>query len=387
MARIVEIGGRRWLAGMVWCGFEDAPRKSELREDASRLNASWTCVCKGESVNLAGFSPAIDNVKRPKKLYSLAAMLANSHEQPWYGVFKIEEGVWWYLAVRDKQAILPRGDVIGGEAEIEAAKARHAKYTDWNVIKGDITTLEDLIQGIDAKPDAVRALASAISPGIAVVTMAIIVGALVGYHMWGEFQKRRALELAREAAIARQHELQELARKRSPLVTKPLPNDWLYACGDTILGLPLSKGGWALDKVSCVEDRVVVYWLRKEGASVAERPDGDLAPQGDSVDQVIPLVGLGAQNIDNSIDLASAKSALRAWAQAADFDLAMNRVVQAPPPPGAEAVPVQHQQEAVRLAIPISPFDLNLSAIPGLRLTSLKAIDKGWILEGVLYGH
>lgn len=392
MARIVKIGKRRWLAGMTWSSFEDVPSKAEIKDDAKRLGASWACVRIGESAIQAGFCEPIENVKHPSKLYSLAAMLADSREQPWLGIFKIEEGVWWYVAVRDGHAILPDGDVIGGEVEVNAARDRHSGYTDWKYIEGDINILEEFINGVDAKPTPVRSLIDGNLPALPLMVSAIALLAATGGGYWW-YQNKQAEEQARVAAMAKMR-AQMLAGQSvavalpSPLLTTPPPNAWLASCSRGISVLSLSQGGWALDQVSCDTASVIIHWNRKEGATVANKPEGALSPQGDSVDQVIPLTGLNAQGINDAIDLPGAKLVLRAWAQAADFTLAMNEV--APALPGAQnntGVPAPSPQASIKLNIPVSPFGMDMSLIPGLRLTSLRSTDKGWDMEGVLYGR
>jgi hypothetical protein len=397
MARIVQIGKRRWLAGMTWSSFEDEPNKEELKEDAQRLSASWACVRVGESTIQAGFCAPIDDAKRPSKLYSLAAMLADSREQPWLGIFKIEEGVWWYVAVRDGHAILPDGDVIGGEAEIHAARERHSGYTDWKYIDGDITLLEEFIHGINAKPTPVRSLYGSNFQAIPVVVSAIVLvcAAGGGYFWW--HQKQQAQEQEALVAMAKMR-AQLLAEQPvivapSPLLTTPRPNDWLAACGNIISKLPLSQKGWTPDQVSCDTASVIGHWVRKDGATVASKPEGELSPQGNDVDQIIPLMGL-INGSDDAVDLASAKLVLRAWAQSANFALAMNEAAPAPALPGATSpvqnktgAPMPRPQVGVTLDISISPFGIDMASIPGFRLTSLGSTNTGWHMEGVLYGR
>lgn len=395
MLRTIQIGKRRWLAGMTWSSFEDAPSKAELKEDAERLGASWTCVRIGESAIQAGFCAPLDS-KKPSRLYSLAAMLADSREQPWLGIFKIEDGVWWYIAVRDGHAILPDGDVIGGEEEIHAARERHAGYTDWKYIDGDITLLETLIKEVDAKPTPVRSLSGGNLPAIPLLISAMVLASALGSGYWW-YQKQQAQERERLEAMAKMRAQmavnQPVIVLPSPLLTTPRPNDWLAACGNAILEMPLSQNGWTLDQVYCDTASAIIYWMLKDGATVANKPDGKLSDEGNTVDQVIELVELRAAGNNDAIDLSDAKLALRAWAQAANFTLAMNEAAPVPTLPGATRTPektdapVPRPQATVALDISVSPFDMDVSTIPGLRLTSLRSSEKGWHLEGVLYGR
>jgi hypothetical protein len=397
MVRTIQIGKRRWLAGMTWSSYEDAPSKDELKEDAQRLGASWASVRVGESAIQGGFCAPIDGIKNPTKLFSLAAMLADSREQPWLGIFKIEEGVWWYVAVRDGHAILPDGDVIGGEAEIHAARERHSGYTDWKYIDGDISLLEEFINDIDAKPTPVRSLSGANLPVIPLMVSAVVLVSVMGGGYWWWHQNQ--LEQERAVAMAKVR-AQMLADQKpvvlapSPLLTTPNPNDWLSVCGNVVFALPLSQDGWERDQASCDMASVSIHWVRKDGATVANKPEGTLSPDGNTVDQAIQLVGLKVQGSNDAIDLPAAKLVLRAWAQAANFTLAMNEAAPAPVLPGANVseqnktgAPVARPQASIALDIPVSPFDMDMSSVPGLRLTSLRSTVTGWHVEGMLYGR
>lgn len=396
MARTIQIGKRHWLAGMTWRSFEDTPNKEELKEDAHNLGASWVCVRNGRTAIQAGFCATIDEAKQPSKFFSLAAMLADSRQQPWLGIFKIEEDLWWYVAVRDGHAILPDGDVIGGQAEIYAARERHSGFTDWKYIEGDIADLDELIKSIGEKPTPVRSLTGGFLPSfpVAMVVSLVVLACAMGGGYWWWQQKQLAEEQERAAAMAKMRAQlaagQPVVVAPSPLLTTPQPNEWLRACGAELHQLPLSGDGWALGQVACDTASATVRWHRKDGATVANRPEGVLSPSGEFVDQVIQLRGLSAQGPDSAIDLPAEEIALRAWAQAAMFTLGISSPTVAPPLPGTTptaAAPPPRPQRNISLDILISPFDLDLSSIPGLRLNSLKTTENGWHIEGSLYGR
>lgn len=398
MARVIQLGKRSWLAGMTWVSYEDAPNKEELMEDASRLGASWTSVRIGASAVQAGFSAPVADLKHPSKLFSLAAMLADSREQPWLGIFKIQEGVWWYIAVRDGHAILPDGDVVGGEAEIHAARDRHSGYTDWKYIEGDISLLDEFVKNISEKPTLVRSLTGESQRALPLLISAVVVAVLLGGSYWWWHEKQSALERERIEAMAKMRARllanQPVVTLPSPLLTTPEANDWLAACGNAV-DLPLSRYGWVHDGVSCGTSAAMVHWTRQDGATVANRPAGTLGDHGNSVDEAIQLTGLKRQGRDDAIDLPAAKLLLRAWAQAANFTLTLTEPKPAPVLPGATNVPSQNKpgepvprpQAIFALEIPVSPFGLDMSSIPGLRLTGLKSTVAGWRMEGVLYGR
>lgn len=393
MAGILQIGKRQWVAGMTWASYEDAPNKDELSEDAERLSSTWAAVRLGEDCIQGGFCAAIDGQKG-SKLYSLAAMLADSRKQPWLGIFKINEDLWWYVAVRDGHAILPDGDVLGGREQIYAARDRHSGYTDWNYVEGDTKLLEDLINEIADKPTRVKSLKGNPATPKVLASVALVLGAVgVGAYFWSEHLQ----EVKQQEAMARMRA--QLANSvpnvapepPSPATTQPFANDFVRTCGDAVLDLPISQFGWGIDGVTCAPTGASIVWKRMEGATVDYRPNGDLAADGEVVTETIPL-SLTQQSSDDRVLLAEALERMRAWSQAAGFALSMTIAVPSSNPanlPGAapEAAPPPPPQASVTIPVSVSPFDLDFSDIPGLRITGIKMMASGWELTGTLYGR
>lgn len=394
-ARVVTIGNQKWVAGMSWRTFEDTPSKTALLNDAEPLKASWAAVRIGEDAIQAGFCAAIEGEK-PSKLRSLAAMMADSRRQPWLGIFKIEEGVWWYIAVRDGHAILPDGDVIGGEQEITDAQDRHSGYTDWQYVKGDLEYLEELLSEIHAKPTRLKSLEGGDYGSVKLAASALaVVGIVAGGAYWWH-AKKEADERARLAAIAQFRA--QLASSAPPPVAAPAvpaypqPGDWLRACNEIISPLPLSDRGWLIDQVGCDSTSVVVRRVITDGATVANRPEGEVFEQGDAIQQRIALTGVKPSDGKDSIELVEAKLAARAWAQSGGHQLTFAAPAQPPVLPGASAPKAAPPtQVGVVIEMSVSPFrpemQNGLANLPGLRLTQMKSTDTGWHIEGVIYGR
>jgi hypothetical protein len=396
-AKIVSLNGRQWVAGLSWASFEDFPDKDELQKDADRLKAQWYALREGEHAIQAGFCEAIERIKHPRKLYSLAAMLADSREQPWLGIFKIEEGLWWYVAVRDHHAILPNGDIIGGEDEIRAAQNRHSGYTDWKYIEGGIEMLSEFIDQVDEKPTPIKSLAGGNGPtkgqiAAGLATVALIAGA---GGMW--WQHKQAVEERERAEAFARMRAQLTAQKTplppppSPLLTTVPPEVLLRSCGQTVMSLPLSRYGWMLVNIECNQDAVTAHWERGEGATVIQMPEGVLDINGSKVTQTIPL-GLNLKGEDDAIALDKEELALRAWAQMANIPLTIEAPEKKPELPGTQpseqgAMPPPIPQTKVRLSLPFAPFSLSFTDIRGFRINSLESTATGWTIQGVLYGH
>ncbi|AMR78028.1 hypothetical protein A2G96_09885 [Cupriavidus nantongensis] len=395
MAGVIQLGKRRWVAGMTWASYEDKPNKVELREDAQRLNSTWTAVRIGEDCIQSGFCSAIEGEK-VGKLYSLAAMLADSRKQPWLGTFKIADDLWWYVAVRDGHAILPDGDVLGGQEEIYAARDRHSGYTDWNYVDGDLELLETLIKDVDDGPTRISSLDG--NPHLPKILAGAAIGLLAaGATGWWLHQQHEQEAAKQRAAMARMREqlahanLNEKPITSTPATSMPVAAEFLRSCGDAVT-LPISQYGWLIDGVSCAVDHATVMWARKDGATVEFRPEGQLSDDGEKVTQTISL-SLDQHSKDDRIQLNEAAKRLREWTQAAGFKLDLKPPTNDKKPmtlPGADATaapPPPPPEQSVSISINISIFDLEIPDIPGLRLSTINMTATGWELIGALYGR
>lgn len=401
-SHIITLGNRKWLVGMAWRSFEDIPDKIALEKDAEQLKSSWVCVRVGQSAIQAGFCQPVAGVKNPNKLYSLAAMLADSREQPWLGVFKISDDKYWLVAIRDKHAILPSmfpsdGDFVGSAEEVRNLRDSHAGMGKWTYIDGTLDDLAAWIKEVDERPTRIRVLNGGFQPNTSILvgTAALFVASAAGGYWWYEqkvTEERIAAE--RRAAVIAQIQAGKPIEVPSPLLTTPTPDVWLNACRSIIYDLPISHMGWLLTNVSCTLQDVAITWKREAGATVANRPAGEVQESGDEIEQHIPLLQQETGMGDDSIDLPQARLRLRAWAQAGNFNLTFSNSAneqQAAALPGAEPSPdsVKPVLPSVAFAITtlISPFELQFSQIPGLRLNMIKTTETGWLLEGVLYGR
>lgn len=404
MAQIITIGKRRWLAGMHWTSYEETPGKEELRQDAQRTQGmgqgrnsiapAWIALRTNDEAIQAGFAEAI-GVKSPKHIASLAAMLADSKVQPWNGIFQIADDLWWYIAVRDGHAILPDGDVIGTKAEIDAARQRHASFTDWNVVEGDLGLLEAMLNAVVHKPTPVRSTVSNHLPMMwMVVGSVVLVGLAIGGWQWqvhtAETERLRAQLLEK---IRSQETTQPAPTLEKMLAATPRPSYWLSGCQQAIYPLSLSYQGWQLDQVECHHTSAIAHWRRGDGATVANRPEGTLRPDDNAVDQSIALAFSAEVHSEQLVALPLARKTLRAWTQARALSLKMGQPAQLAAMPGAQPAKPADVVLPNNLTVTLnmtSPFTFGaeFDAIPGLRLTSIKSLSDGrWDMQGVLYGR
>ena len=389
--RTVTIGKNTWAMGLTWRSYGDRPTSAELREDAEDLKADLAAVRITPQAQQAGFIASGMGTKRPKNIYSLAAAIADAREQPWLGIFRVGDNTWWYIAVREGQAVLPDGDVVGDEESIMAARANHESYADWTYVKGDLDDLRGLLdeQGKNLR----RAPLKSMKPVSLLLPAAGVVGALLvlggGFFWWQNYQAEQAQERAAKMQAEREKLLQEQAQV-SPLVQSPMPAEWLQECVDTLEGQPVSVAGWTIKGLSCNPSSAIVAWQRDDGATVAERPSGGLDNTGNNVTQMIGLASL-PNGADNAAGLAASNVALLQLLQPIGVQPQISAPVQPQPLPGAAASPPTAKttpEETVTFTLPIDPTKLPFDQVPGLRLDTLSVNDDGdWVIAGELYGR
>lgn len=372
-AKIIKAGGRKWVAGLVWRSFAKHPSRSEYREDARALGADWFVLRKTAEVTQTGFCGAIPGNK-PQQLYSLAAAIAEEHPHPWRGIFKLSDKLWWYIAVRDGQAILPDGDVVGTHADILAALAHHDAYGDWHTFDG---TIDDLVPLLEVAQKTARLpplksvkpvpLWRSPWPIILIAILAVIGFALYQHH---QHMQRVAAQRRMEAFLRAQQQT------LSPLATTSQPDAWLSACGDVIEPLFISQNGWLVSNVSCTYNQATIIWERLANATVGTRPPGTLSEGGNKVVQSYSLARL-PDGQDKMQDYTSADIALYDLLQPINVQAVISRPVREPNQ--------FYFTQNVNFTLPISPFGIDFNSVPGLRITSLRWTQAGWLLSGEIY--
>lgn len=374
-AEIIKADGQDWVVGLSWRSFSGRPNLRERREDARSLRADWVALRETHDVAQAGFCAEIPG-RKPRRLYSLAAAIAEEYKQPWMGVFRIHDNLWWYIAVRDGQAILPDGDVVGDYTAILDVRRRHEAYDDWNVHDG---TIEDLLPILEfARKSHGLAQVRDVEPTPlwkGVLPIALVAAVLVGggalfiHHQ--HFVRKAEHEALVEAMRAHEESL-------SPLMKMPTPNTWLAACQAAIGSQKLTENGWLADKVSCAGESFTVHWQRLDNATVLSMPQGDLSDDGNEVlqEKSLGYMPLG-QNIMASYIMEDKR--LFALLQPIGVQISLSK----PTPFSGHTFSVQ----TVNFTLPISPFDINFNQVMGLRITSLEWTTTGWDIGGVIYGR
>lgn len=372
-AKVVKINGQEWVIGLVWRSFAERPSQHEYREDARMLGADWIVIQENLNVTQAGFCPAVARHNQ-KKLHSLAAAVAEEYQQPWHGIFKINENIWWYIAVRDGQAILPDGDIAGDYNHVISARERHDTYSDWQTHDG---TIDDLLPLLDLykKNKNIPYLKSINSTPIQKIiwpTFLILFFSIVGFLIYQHHEN--------SLRVAEQRHMQAMLRAQrlnlSPLATTPSPDEWLSACSTIINSLRISENGWIALNTNCTDNQVTVIWERLENATVMLHPKGMLFENGNKVISNYSLARLphGPTLMQGYIE---ADDILYSILQPINVQVRIGSTIH----DNNKFYVVQD----INFTLPIAPFEMNFNQVPGLRITSLRWTQSGWNLSGEIY--
>lgn len=396
---VVEIHGKPYYLGMHWYSYEITPQLGEIQERADLIDAQSYVLRVGESALQVGFCDAsFDDL--PSGTLSLAALLADGAPQPWLGSFEIAPGRWWYIAVRDNNAVLPNGDILGTEEEITQAQGEHAAYIDWNYHGGTLDDLGKMVATIEAKGSRQRLKSVRTTPtqrrrqfiAAGATAIALAAGA-AGYWYYDDQQAQEVMQLQRDRQARLKQGKVDAAKAAfvSPFYTTPAPAKVLDACRQVFAATPISNNGWVADRITCTASAATIEWTRGEGASVRHMPAGVVTDDGEKGTQIVPFsLQADPESADGLVKLADAKMALLAWAQEGGFTFKATPLPPPQIPDGVDPKDLPPVLPALSFVIgsTVSPLDMaeDFSSYPGLRLTTLKESPTGWITEGVLYG-
>ena len=420
---ILQLGKTRWYLGMQWNAFDTAPNFSEIKAEAQHYGANLYALRISELAVQAGFAYDRDGnlSKKSNKTYSLAARLASAVAEPWFGMFHLGDGVYWYIAVRDGYSILPDGDIIGTAQEIDEVRSAHAGFKDWKSVEGDLSALNELLANIaqreatgvvaKSKPVPVNVIGVSKALPWRGITVGLVCAGLVGGGFyWHALQKEEQARIHAAQALAAQQ--QKLADQALAPLHAPMPNHWLTACKDAIYALPLTKSGWRLASVDCQNSEALAQWKLAPGATVKSRPEGALSSDGTSISQILPLsfgvsatsaTGQNGSSIEPPGTLQSNLLALRFIAQSTGMSLELTT----PTDTAANSLPgqisqvaqqvsnaasqvKQLQKQSFTLVSATAPFSIDFTSVPGMRmnhLTSSLVDSAGYKLEGMVYGY
>ena len=298
MAIILNIPGvkRDYVAGMHWRHEKSHPSKKSLKEGAMGKDF-WVTTRKtsGGSTQSGFCSPVMDVNGKPfnKKVYSLAADVADALKEPWLGVFDIGQGLYWYIAVRDSYEILPDGDVVGDYATVQSIRDEHDGLGKWDLTKDG--GLEDIAQLLRMSKRHSRVYDVRKNPalipiiGVATVTALSVGGAYYSNLYQERLEAEQHAQQIRRMALMRA-EMEKKAAEDVPWNHYMAPDIFLRNCASALNAVPIFQDGWAVDVAECSQIpykagyrlNLSIGWSRYGGTDL-EHPFGLLADHGNKL--------------------------------------------------------------------------------------------------------
>lgn len=404
MATVLKLDGVKgdFVVGLSW-RHEDALPKAKALRDLAAEKGRWGVVRETSAGAFqAGFCAPVEGVRNAARLRALAAVVADHMQQPWRGVYDIGDGLFWYIAVRDGQGILPDGDCVGTMAEVEEWHERDLAYGGWSEVEGTLADLAEILRG-GVRAPALHDLQRRtwVVPLVAAAGVAVLGGAGGMAWRWHEQQ----LEQQRQAALARERAIQAaLLAKRSaqarvlPWTRQPNPSQALDACKSAWSVQPLAVAGWMLSEWTCQVQglagvAVQATWQRSGG--LAANAPGIL---GADAQRSSSTASVPARFVPSSPRALLGPAAQRAaWTLAERNGLALQLQpppAPRPPLPGARATkgaqlpdPWTAQPLVVSSGAPFwSGLGGGFDAVPGLRIAEVSWSAPGpWKVTGTLY--
>ena len=406
-ARVIQLPGdkRRLVVGMRW-RHEDRPPAAKALRAAAKERGRWVCRRRTSAgSHQTGFG-ALSLGRKPGSMQSLAALVADAKREPWLGIFDLGDGLYWYIAVRDNQEILPDGDVIGNADDIADARARHASFGGWDYVDGDAGAVLSLIRSSKRSFPVVD---SEDRPWMvpAVGGSAVVLAAAAGVVLWHRHEQ--AVALQRQDMLARQQALRAAMTAKAPKPVVILPwtqlasaADFLQTCGQAFDATPLAQDGWVLSAWDCSQEpggQVTsdLTWTRMGGTDL-RTPDGLLSTDGDTVRKVLPLASHLFPDAGAILGPDPAERAIRGMSQVLRLPLTLTS--SAPDRPATAlpgALPLARPKVdadpwtiwAVGIELPAAPWAFGMQqpsdAVPGLRWTRVAWDGAKWTLSGSMY--
>lgn len=279
-SKSLEIEGTKYWMGLTWSVITDG-RNIRKTIEAARKEAPkglWTLI-PHEEISLFGFAPAPSGREKISGK-SLALSILYAKDESWMGTFRIDENLYWFVAIREK-AVLEHGDFVGTLEDIAQIREEYEGYGDWQYIEDDIGNIQSLIEQSldrsDAVPSVHRFVNWKLVTGISLAVGVSFLGVLLGLHY------HNLMKLTKEMQLRRERAAWDLAHKKPPLAPwekiRPF-TETLSLCEHSIKRLPIVRKGWQPVSIRCTPIGITVTWKALAHGLVDFAPEGNISNNG-----------------------------------------------------------------------------------------------------------
>jgi len=278
--RLIEIGNNYYYAGLNW---ETISATENVKKKIKEFGKGYYALRSSGGMANIGYSDDLEGSSKFKKYKSLASDVADAKKEPWMGVFELSNGLFWYIAVRDNQAIVPDGDVIGTKDEIDKVFSKYIAIGEkaWDTII-DNGTEKDLIELLTGKGVFVKkAQPNYYFFAIFLVLLALAV--FFYYFIRAEKQK----QIKKVSFVPKVFAPKKIV-KIPGYKTLPKPVYLYNACKKRYSELA-DVSGWKPVSLMCSNTFETVVYKRQFFGNAMLAPDGNLNPDGNMITQTKSL--------------------------------------------------------------------------------------------------
>jgi hypothetical protein len=277
---IIEIAGKSYYAGLSWQTLSATDNiKERLKEFGS---SGYYCIRNIAGLINLGYSDELDSDIKYKKLLSLASSLADAKKEPWMGVFNIGDGLYWYIAVRDNQAVIPDADIIGTKEEIDKVFEEHVSIGDWESIieNGNLGDIKELLTDKGSYVLPVQKINYPV-----IIIAGVIMSIAILYVLHSVFMKTKKPEVFMPKLFVPKKTVIKIPGYK----TMPKARYVLGACKKEMSVIPLSYYGWKPSILECTGNNIAITYRKQEFGTTLLAPKGTLLESGREITKNIKL--------------------------------------------------------------------------------------------------
>ena len=267
--RSVKIGGKYYYVGLEW---ETLSSTENIKDKLKEYRNGYYCFRNLSGMINVSHAEELDG--KYEKLPSLASAVAGAKKEPWCGYFKAEEDLYWYIAVRDNQAIISDADVIGTEEEIKKIFEDNLSLG-WDVVIENGTE-EDIVNLIEEKSFSyVLRVNNNLYTYIAVIA-GISISLFILYHI---FYKKREIKPVFVPKVFTAKKVVKVPGYK--LLPEPL--EVFNACKKAFISIPANYSGWKITDFKCSDNRIIYSYTKQKFANAFIAPEGKLSISGTTI--------------------------------------------------------------------------------------------------------
>lgn len=277
--RIIQLGNAYYYVGLEWKTVSKSDNYKYIIKLFDKNGYYSIRDSKSGIVNI-GYSEKLEG-RSYKKCKSLASDIADAKKEPWLGMFKLDNGLYWFIAVRDNQMIIPNGDVIGTKEEVKKYFDNYLTYGEksWDSVIYDGTEA-DLLKLLTGYGVYVLPVKSSNKLIILVIVFLLILLGL--YFVFKSHENSKPKVFIPKIFTPKTAKIVRVPGYK--LISKPI--NMYNKCINEHASL-VNYYGWKPVSLFCTDNNMKVVYKRQYFANADFSPKGNLSLNGNSVTKFI----------------------------------------------------------------------------------------------------